>query len=429
MVLRSRRRILRSRAVRLLALLVPLFCIWEVSTVRRALLRNDFTDEDTSLYYHGKIFVVSLPWNNEIILRSHWNAQLVDLVKKLGPSNVYVSIYENGSYDNTKDAIGLLDEELGVAGIRRHIVLEDKSHVDLMAGGGGGQQSEGWVRTPRGRKELRRIPYLSQLRNVAMKPLLDLAANGEYFDKVLFLNDVVFTTEDALQLLSTRKGEYATACALDFESPPAFYDTFALRDSEGHGHLMQSWPYFRARESRRAIVASEPARVSSCWNGLVAMDAGPFYDGLAFRGVPDSLAQAHVEGSECCLIHADNSGGSAASRSKGVWVNPNVRVGYCHALMHVEPAKYGDYCSLAYDYVHARSPWLSASEIFVGLWQNRLRRWFTTPWFGEARISRTVDAWRAEHKGRQEKGSFCLVDEMHVIRGNGWVRTASKQRP
>ena len=51
----------------------------------------------------------------------------------------------------------------------------------------------GWIDTPRVRKELRRIPYLSRLRNWTLEPLQELAQQGEKFDKVLFLNDVVFT--------------------------------------------------------------------------------------------------------------------------------------------------------------------------------------------------------------------------------------------
>jgi hypothetical protein len=99
--------------------------------------------------------------------------------------------------------------------------------------------------------------------------------------------------------------------------------------------------------------ANQPVPVQSCWNGVgkrrldsppceintvfsfvdlhlttvpVAFDASPFYnpDPLRFRGIPDSLALHHLEGSECCLIHADNP----QSASKGLWLNPNVRIGY-----------------------------------------------------------------------------------------------------
>jgi hypothetical protein len=55
---------------------------------------------------------------------------------------------------------------------------------------------EGWVKTPKGDMELRRIPYLSRTRNMSLKPLEELAKQGIIFDKILFLNDVVFTVRN-----------------------------------------------------------------------------------------------------------------------------------------------------------------------------------------------------------------------------------------
>lgn len=79
---------------------------------------------------------------------------------------------------------------------------------------------------------------------------------------------MVEQTDDVLRLLNTNDGDYAATCSLDFSKPPQFYDTFALRDSEGHEMLMQTWPYFQARESRRAILSNDAVPVSSCWNGM-----------------------------------------------------------------------------------------------------------------------------------------------------------------
>lgn len=69
--------------------------------------------------------------------------------------------------------------------------------------------------------------------------------------------------------MDTNHGEYAAACSLDFARPPAYYDTFALRDIEGNGHVTHTWPYFRARVSRNALVANlDAVPVTSCWNGI-----------------------------------------------------------------------------------------------------------------------------------------------------------------
>jgi hypothetical protein len=77
---------------------------------------------------------------------------------------------------------------------------------------------------------------------------------------------------------------------------------------------------------RRALIANQPIPVRSCWNGVVVMDTESLYaaQALSFRGIADGLAELHLEGSECCLIHA----GNPLSELKGVYMNPNVQVGY-----------------------------------------------------------------------------------------------------
>lgn len=213
------------------------------------------------------MFNASIHWNNEAILKSHWIPALLDLVDQFGRERVYVSVQESGSWDDSKDALRLLKTKLEQLDVRHAIVLDDTTHLEeisrpVVEG------EAGWIRTPRGTIELRRVPYLSRLRNLVLQPLHQLVAFGETFDRVLFLNDVVFSTADIFELTSTRNGDYAAACSLDFSTPPHFYDTFALRDAEGLDALMQTWPYFRARKSRQALKSGNAAPVSSCWNGI-----------------------------------------------------------------------------------------------------------------------------------------------------------------
>lgn len=135
------------------------------------------------------------------------------------------------------------------------------------------------------------------------------------------------------------------------------------------------------------------------------MDAGPFYDEtspLRFRGVADSLALSHLEGSECCLIHADNY----LSYWKGVWVNPKVRVGYS---------------SQAYAAVHGPGSWPTVSDMMGGVWENRIRRWATTSWFKKRLVRSRVDSWAGRKEGSEERGIDCLINEMQVLITNGWA--------
>lgn len=126
--------------------------------------------------------------------------------------------------------------------------------------------------------------------------------------------------------------------------------------------------------------------------------------GLSFRGTPDTLAAYHLEGSECCLIHADNP----LTATHGVYLNPNVRVGY-----NAE----------AYRAVNPGGCWVSWYGILAGLWKNRIHRWSTAPLIAlkERRVEGRVKDWQKEDPSREEKGQFCLVNEMHVIVGNGWA--------
>jgi hypothetical protein len=111
--------------------------------------------------------------------------------------------------------------------VAREVVLDPTTHADEIAHPPA-VSGNGWIRTPRGRVERRRIPYLARLR--------ELAGNGTAFDFVLFLGDVVFKAQDVIALINTNNGDYAAARALDFIKPPRYYDTFALRASEGHEH-------------------------------------------------------------------------------------------------------------------------------------------------------------------------------------------------
>ena len=218
------------------------------------------------------------------------------------------------------------------------------------------------------------------------------------------LSNAAGQTEDVTTLLATREGDYAAACSMDFAKPPNYYDTFALRDSDGHEAVTSTFPYFRSKSSRRAMIAGQPVPVQSCWNGIVAFDAVPFYDPerLEFRGVPDSLALQHVEASECCLIHADNP----LTSTHRVWLNPNVRVGYSQK---------------AYESVHSVSVWPSLRSSYSGIWLNRIRRWLTSTYLKSTRINRRLNTWLNNGTDRSEPGVNCLINEMQVLAENGWA--------
>ena len=224
----------------------------------------------------------------------------------------------------------------------------------------------------------------------------------------------LFQTEDIVTLLETRDGNYDAVCSLDFQIPTLYYDTFALRDISGQ-KAETMWPYFISSKSRSALKSNNPVPVQSCWNGAVAFKAEPFYASqpLRFRAVADSLARHHLEGSECCFIHAD---GHRTNR-QGVWLNPNVRVGYNLTVYEaVNPA------------AREGRVWPPWREKVRGTWHNRMTRWLGWPrrmaeWYG---VKGRVMAWQDERvkngtKPNHEAALHCLINEMQVLVENGWL--------
>ncbi|KAJ5087709.1 CAZyme family GT69 [Penicillium angulare] len=393
-----RRTLVRTRILRTLLIIFIAWNLIELHLTLRRISEVDIIYREQP-QRNERIYIASVNWNSEWILRTHWSQALVELAWKLGPENVYISIYESGSYDNTKDALRELDMELDRLQIPHSITLSPVTHEDEMAATPG----EGWIETPRGHMELRRIPYLARTRNRSLQPLEELAKQGITFDKVLFLNDVVFTPNDVFELLDTNDGSYAAACSMDFSKPPNYYDTFALRDASGNEAIMSTWPFFRNAVSRHAVKNLSPVPVQSCWNGMVAMPAAPFTakHPLRFRGIPDSLASSHLEASECCLIHADNP----LSVQDGIYMNPLVRVGYSPT---------------AYVAVNPIMNWLSARSILQGLWVNRIRRWTTSTWLKDKLAQRRIDRWAALSPENKEPARLCIINEMQVLHAQGW---------
>jgi hypothetical protein len=121
---------------------------------------------------------------------------------------------------------------------------------------------------------------------------------------------------------------------------------------------------------------------------------------LRFRGLPDTLAQSHLEASECCLLYADNP----LSTSKPILLNPAVRVGYNGS---------------AYDVMHSAEAVLSPLQIWSAVWENRLRRWVTATWWKEWVVQQRIMLW-TKVTGQEEKGEFCAINEMQVIMERGW---------
>ncbi|EEH22537.1 hypothetical protein PABG_04748 [Paracoccidioides brasiliensis Pb03] len=303
-----------------------------------------------------KVFVAASLYDRDgELARGRWGENVLQLIRLLGNDNVFLSIYENDSGPEGETALNELE---GRVECKKSIVYEE--HMD--------RTSLPHIRLVDGSERIKRVAYLAEVRNRALLPLND-PANGR-FDKLLYLNDIVFDPIDALQLLfSTNadkdgKARYRAACAVDFINPFKFYDTFATRDLEGYSMGVPFYPWFSSAgkaESRHDVLDQKDAvRVRSCWGGMVAFDAKFFQrretpeeeqgerknKHKADRRTPTSLVprrssvmkfraepDTYWDASECCLIHADIQRPPYEFKDgepvdTEIYMNPYVRVAY-----------------------------------------------------------------------------------------------------
>lgn len=109
---------------------------------------------------------------------------------------MFVSIIESGSLEDTKGALRDLEKQLDELGVESRIELgmSVEEQVSMLKDVPEPDEREGWIFTGRGERgwEVRRIPYLAELRNRVMEPLEQMREQ-RMFDTVLWVNDVVFT--------------------------------------------------------------------------------------------------------------------------------------------------------------------------------------------------------------------------------------------
>ncbi|OCK77174.1 glycosyltransferase family 69 protein [Lepidopterella palustris CBS 459.81] len=291
--------------------------------------------------YNEKVFIAaSIYEKGGFLTGGAWGEAILNLVDLLGPENVYLSVYENDPDTKSKESLESFEKRVNCNSsiVAEHLSFDTIPRVTL----------------PSGEKRIKRIAFLAEVRNRALIPL---ESSGIIFDKLLFINDVIFDPVEAVQLLfSTHVGpdgrtQYGAACAVDFINPFKFYDRFATRDLEGNSMGIPFFPWFTdagSKASRQDVLDQKDAvRVRSCWGGMTAFEAKWFQPSsinrrelakasnesshtvlpLRFRFEEDTF----WDSSECCLIHADLQyvrSGLDVFNDSGIYMNPYIRVAY-----------------------------------------------------------------------------------------------------
>ncbi|ORY89834.1 cryptococcal mannosyltransferase 1-domain-containing protein [Leucosporidium creatinivorum] len=231
----------------------------------------------------GPYFFALNLYNNQAVLPTLART-LLDLAHFLGTANTHISIFENGSTDNTTLALAHFAAALTSAGVS-HTIVSDSRKTD-------------W-------KKVDRIAQLSVYRNYALSPVNGTVGGKDgrerSFEEVVFINDVFVCPRDALELLWQRKKQNAhAACAMDWRATQSwfgwlgfksvkFYDNWVSRTITGDMLRSRFDTLAETRDgidelfdqpgsefSRDLFSKGLPVPVYSCWNGMLALPAAPF---------------------------------------------------------------------------------------------------------------------------------------------------------
>lgn len=257
-------------------------------------------NNSTSSYFFSANF-----YNSEDILPDFFD-QFMQLSDYLGRDSVYLSIYESNSRDNTKELLHQFDDKLDQFKIAHTVITDSSTQKPFFVGN-------------------ERINYLASVRNLTLAPLTkELDEQFNYFDKVVFLNDVFYDWFSVVRLLNTRNGLYDQVCAFDYFKI-GLYDTWVTRDTCSR-RTKVVWPYFQDEHSISLLRQGKPVPVNSCWNGITAFDAKWFVESrdngikpIRFRVLDECVT------SECLLSSYDMH--LKSDKQPEIYMNPLVPTG------------------------------------------------------------------------------------------------------
>lgn len=247
-------------------------------------IRKDLSGSD-----HKYFFAINL-YNSFDVIPDLF-ATLFRVAGILGYHNVFVSIYENGSTDQTKALLRIFDALTRSVGMRITIRMSMRTRGAFN----------------------HRIEYLAEVRNAAFVPLHELRdSENEYFDTIIFMNDVLPCVDDVLELIwQSRNNNAGITCAADYMyheeiGSPVFYDNWVARDI--NGTALENAPFeaiFHHPDSAQRFQRHLPIQVQSCWNGIAVLDTAPFYYPPHVRFRMARITEGECSASECSLICND----------------------------------------------------------------------------------------------------------------------------
>jgi alpha-1,3-mannosyltransferase len=200
----------------------------------------------------NKRYFVALNLHNSQSVIPNLASVLLALADILTPSNMFVSVYENGSDDDTKVLLLSLKTNLDLMGVPNSFILDDFK--------------TNWTGT-------NRIEVLADYRNKAIAPLYNHTTTR--YDQIIFINDVFLCVDDILLLISQSELQKSDiTCGFDYvpyawKGPGTMhYDTWVTRPMSGQMLDPTDAVLFRDDEEMAwRYMKGLPVQGYSCWGG------------------------------------------------------------------------------------------------------------------------------------------------------------------
>eukprot|EP00834_Sanchytrium_tribonematis_P005005 NODE_277_length_10928_cov_0.583987.p3 type:complete len:376 gc:universal NODE_277_length_10928_cov_0.583987:2207-1080(-) len=219
--------------------------------------------------------------------------------------NIFISIYESGSTDNTKSMLDDYKKELKSRQIPHEIQMGNESLTF----------------------EMNRIDYLVDKRNKAIQYITNQ-------DAILFLNDVMFCLNDLLELEHQRilnQAGLVSGMDYDYKNEYLFHDTWVAMDLNGYHLTSSMFQPMASFTNQIKWIRQVPMQVMSTWNGMVAMDAIPFRNGLKFRRGKNRPFAVKQSG-ECSTAEPTTLCLDLIKLSYDIMIIPRVKVAYLYSV-------------------------------------------------------------------------------------------------
>ena len=362
--------------------LILFFCLNVFLFLNRIKLWVYFNNKNKTLpHSHSKnvtFYIASNVVNIENIINIYIS-EMKKLINYLGENNVIVSIIENGdSEDNTRKYLENFQSYLNEKNILNKFILTREIEDPRM-------NYKSFLKL-----SPLRIEYYAKLRNKCLDFLYEIK-NIDFENMiVIFFNDIVFSYEDIINLLSTNNEDFDAVCGLDMNNH-LFYDTWVSVDLDGKG-LRRFFPFFLNKEGQDLVTYHKPIRVFSCWNGVIAFKALPLKNKrIQFRHkinltLPHNKINSTIDNyfeSECTYFHIDMHSLGYTKR----FINPDVRVSY---------QKEG-YFQFKY-YIPSFKHLLGYFLIYYSYFFNKRNKYMSNYFSKEIKIKSILENWYLENK-------------------------------